>query len=130
MMELFGEQAIPTGIDYGTITVRDKVGITVTTLHRIALPGRTSPTCVGSVVEGGRAEDFTFNNMAVDVIDADCMTRTGSDLQQRGSRSAMPVSAAKKMHSDSNAYRYPTGQRQLWGMDAELVRPLLATAPA
>ena len=72
MLTLFGEKAIPTGVDYGTVTVKGEGRhYEVTTLRTESMyrDGRR-PEHVqwgSSLREDLSRRDFTFNSMAVDV---------------------------------------------------------------
>lgn len=72
LLTIFGDRAIPTGVDFGTVTVKGKDGhFEITTLRTESLyrDGRR-PERVDwgtSLKEDLSRRDFTFNSMAVDV---------------------------------------------------------------
>lgn len=70
-LDLFGEQAVPTGLRHGTITVRTKTGAIEVTTFRVdgAYRDHRRPESVcftRSLEEDLRRRDFTINAMAVD----------------------------------------------------------------
>ena len=73
-LDIFGEQAIPTGVDFGTVSVKGQHGIyELTTLRTESLykDGRR-PTNVAwgtSLREDLKRRDFTINSMAVDPLE-------------------------------------------------------------
>lgn len=130
MMELFGEQAIPTGIDFGTITVKGQGRhYEVTTLRTESLyrDGRR-PDVVSwgrSLKEDLSRRDFTFNSMAVDVARRRLYDPYNglADLQQRLVRAV--GDASQRCEEDAlrilRAYRFTRRDSgPLWAMDAEL----------
>ena len=131
MMELFGDRAIPTGIDFGTITVKG-IGqhYEVTTLRTESLyrDGRR-PDVVAwgrSLKEDLSRRDFTFNSMAVDVARRQLYDpyAGASDLQQRVVRAV--GDASQRCEEDAlrilRAYRFTRRDSgPLWSMDGELV---------
>ena len=131
MMELFGERAIPTGIDFGTITVKG-IGrhYEVTTLRTESLyrDGRR-PDVVAwgrSLKEDLSRRDFTFNSMAVDVARRQLYDPYAgvNDLQQRVVRAV--GDASQRCEEDAlrilRAYRFTRRDSgPLWSMDGELV---------
>jgi tRNA nucleotidyltransferase/poly(A) polymerase len=130
MMELFGEQAIPTGIDFGTITVKGQgQHYEVTTLRTESLyrDGRR-PDVVSwgrSLKEDLSRRDFTFNSMAVDVARRRLYDPYNglADLQQRLVRAV--GDAGQRCEEDAlrilRAYRFRRRDSgPLWAMDAEL----------
>lgn len=131
MMELFGERAIPTGIDFGTITVKG-IGrhYEVTTLRTESLyrDGRR-PDVVAwgrSLKEDLSRRDFTFNSMAVDVARRQLYDPYAgvNDLQQRVVRAV--GDASQRCEEDTlrilRAYRFTRRDSgPLWSMDGGLV---------
>ena len=131
MMELFGDRAIPTGIDFGTITVKG-IGqhYEVTTLRTESLyrDGRR-PDVVAwgrSLKEDLSRRDFTFNSMAVDVARRQLYDpyAGASDLQQRVVRAV--GDASQRCEEDAlrilRAYRFTRRDSgPLWSMDGDLV---------
>ena len=131
MMELFGDRAIPTGIDFGTITVKG-IGrhYEVTTLRTESLyrDGRR-PDVVAwgrSLKEDLSRRDFTFNSMAVDVARRQLYDPYAgvNDLQRRVVRAV--GDASQRCEEDAlrilRAYRFTRRDSgPLWSMDGELV---------
>ena len=130
MMELFGDRAIPTGIDFGTITVKGQGRhYEVTTLRTESLyrDGRR-PDVVSwgrSLKEDLSRRDFTFNSMAIDVARHrlyDPYNGMG-DLQQRVVRAV--GDASQRCEEDAlrilRAYRFTRRDNgPLWVMDGAL----------
>tara|TARA_B100000900_G_scaffold393712_1_gene390472 strand:- start:2841 stop:4205 length:1365 start_codon:yes stop_codon:yes gene_type:complete len=133
MLHLFGDQAIPTGLDFGTITVKGEGRhYEVTTLRTESLyrDGRR-PEKVDwgtSLSEDLSRRDFTFNSMAVDVARQVLYDpyNGSSDLQKRRIRAV--GDAALRCQEDAlrilRAYRFMRrDEGPLWHID-----PALATA--
>lgn len=134
MMEIFGERAIPTGIDFGTVTVKGAgQHYEVTTLRTESLyrDGRR-PDMVSwgrSLKEDLSRRDFTFNSMAVDV--ARCRLYDPysgvNDLQQRLVRAV--GDASQRCEEDAlrilRAFRFTRRDSgPLWTMDGELANAI------
>ena len=130
MMNLFGDRAIPTGIDFGTITVKGQGRhYEVTTLRTESLyrDGRRPDvvTWGHSLKEDLSRRDFTFNSMAVDVARHRLYDPYNgmTDLQHRMVRAV--GDASQRCEEDAlrilRAYRFTrrdTGP--LWTMDGAL----------
>mgnify|MGYP006223633685 FL=1 len=138
MMELFGERAIPTGIDFGTITVKgDGRHYEVTTLRTESLyrDGRRPDRVVwgSSLKEDLSRRDFTFNSMAVDVARGRLYDPYNgiNDLQQRIVR-AVGV-AGLRCEEDAlrilRAFRFTRrDDGELWRMDDALRQAIVLHA--
>lgn len=134
MLDLFGDQAIPTGLDFGTITVKGEGRhYEVTTLRTESLyrDGRRPEKVVWgtSLSEDLSRRDFTFNSMAVDVarqVLYDPYNGT-SDLQRRRIRAV--GDAALRCQEDAlrilRAYRFMRrDDGPLWHIDHALATAL------
>ncbi len=131
MLTLFGERAIPTGVDFGTITIKgDGRHYEATTLRTESLyrDGRRPDSVVWgtSLREDLSRRDFTFNSMAVDVARQllyDPYNGTG-DLHDRIVRAV--GDASLRCEEDAlrilRAYRFTRrDDGPLWRMEPELV---------
>ena len=131
MLTLFGERAIPTGVDFGTVTIKgDGRHYEATTLRTESLyrDGRRPDRVVWgtSLREDLSRRDFTFNSMAVDVARQllyDPYNGTG-DLHDRTVRAV--GDASLRCEEDAlrilRAYRFTRrDDGPLWRMEPALV---------
>ena len=130
MLRLFGDQAIPTGVDFGTVTVKSGgQHYEVTTLRTESLyrDGRR-PDLVhwgGSLKEDLSRRDFTFNSMAIDLsrrLYYDPFNGA-ADLKQRVVRAV--GNAQERCQEDAlrilRAYRFLSrDDLGIWTMEASL----------
>ncbi len=70
-IELFGERAVPTGIDFGTVTLKGEIVIEITTLRTDGIyEDQRHPVDVTwgkSLLTDLERRDFTINAMAIDI---------------------------------------------------------------
>lgn len=129
-MTLFGEQAVPTGIDFGTITLKGReTQYEVTTLRTESLyrDGRRPDQVMWgtSLKEDLSRRDFTINSMAVDVARGLLYDPFQGDLDIKGRCIRAVGDAQVRCEEDAlrilRAYRFMNmDEGPLWTMDSNL----------
>ncbi|MDD3347722.1 HD domain-containing protein [Oscillibacter sp.] len=89
LLELFGKQAVPTGLEHGTVTVLTKGNRVEVTTYRVdgAYRDHRRPVCVTftpSLEEDLGRRDFTVNAMAMDLRGTFCDPFHGKEDLRRG----------------------------------------------
>ena len=130
MLALFGDRAVPTGVEFGTVTVKgDTQAYEVTTLRSESLyrDGRHPEKVVWgrSLKEDLSRRDFTINSMAVDVARQQLYDpfEGQSDLEKRCVRAV--GEAMQRCEEDAlrilRAYRFLSQDAvSLWSMSPQL----------
>ncbi|MCH1616301.1 MAG: CCA tRNA nucleotidyltransferase [Candidatus Poseidonia sp.] len=130
LLTLFGDRAIPTGVDFGTVTIKGDNGhFEVTTLRTESLyrDGRRPERVEWgtSLKEDLSRRDFTFNSMAVDVA-RQLLYDPYNGLSDLGSRTVRAVGdAGLRCEEDAlrilRAYRFMRrDEGPLWTMEPSL----------